>query len=91
MQKDIVSKEPKFSHLSGDALDLIKGLLEKNPDERLGNIGGIKEIRGHPFFSDINWDDVINKRYKYHKQLFMKIDVTQSNFNQDISLKDKNG
>jgi len=33
------------------------GLLEKNPNERLG--GGYKdaeEIKNHPFFKEINWD-----------------------------------
>lgn len=65
MQKDIVAKEPRLSHLSGDVLDLVKGLLCKNPNERLGSVGGVQEIKNHPFFTDIEWSDVVNKRYKY--------------------------
>ena len=41
MQKDIVTKQPRTSHLNGDCLDLVKGLLEKNPAERLGARRGI--------------------------------------------------
>jgi len=83
MQKDIVSKEPRTSHLSGDCFNLVKSLLEKNPEHRLGAKNGIIDIKNHNWFNDINWDDVKNKRYRYVKQFFMKIDMTQSNFNQE--------
>ena len=33
----------------------------------------------HPFFEDIDWNDVVNKRYAYDKQ-FLKIDMSISNF-----------
>jgi protein-serine/threonine kinase len=51
---------PKY--LSPMAKSLLKGLLVKNPDQRLGAAYGIQEIKDHPFCMDINWDDVINKR-----------------------------
>ncbi|CDW90361.1 protein kinase domain containing protein [Stylonychia lemnae] len=48
--------------LSYNAQDLIQKLLKRNPLERLGaNINGAQEIKDHPFFSGLNWDDVINK------------------------------
>jgi hypothetical protein len=57
--------------------------LEKNPEFRLGAKNGIADIKNHKWFQDINWDDVRNKRYRYVKQYFMKVDMTQSNFNQE--------
>lgn len=37
--------------------DFITKLLIKNPDERLG-ANGVDEIKAHPFFKEINWDDL---------------------------------
>ena len=83
MQKDIVTKELRTGPLlKGDCLDLVKGLLEKNQDNRLGANGGVAEIKQHAFFSGLNWDDVFNKRTKHDRQ-FLKIDMINSNFNQD--------
>jgi serine/threonine protein kinase len=84
MQKDIVTKEPATGHLSGDCFNLIKCLLEKNPEFRLGSKNGVQDIKDHRWFQDINWDDVKNKRYRYAKQCFMKVDMVGSNFNQEL-------
>jgi serine/threonine protein kinase len=84
MQKDIVGKEPKLKHLNGDCLDLVKRLLHKDPNERLGAKEGISEIKNHAFFQDICWKDVYNMKLKYNKQ-FLKIDIINSNFHQDDS------
>ena len=65
MQKDIVTKQLRTSHLSGSCLDLIKGLLEKDPLQRLGAKGGMQEIKDHAFFSDLIWDDVYKMKTKY--------------------------
>jgi hypothetical protein len=35
--------------------------LDKNPKTRLGVIDK-SEIKKHPFFKGINWDDVLNKK-----------------------------
>ncbi|XP_069829096.1 uncharacterized protein [Dendropsophus ebraccatus] len=41
--------------LTDDAVNILKSLLRKDQFERLG----VKEdIRSHPFFSDVNWEDV---------------------------------
>ena len=48
------------SLFSKESQDIIKGLLEKDPKNRLGckeNIGE-QEINGHPFFGSINWGDL---------------------------------
>jgi protein-serine/threonine kinase len=40
------------------------GLTNKNPHKRLGIIGGASQIKNHKFFSEVNWDDVKNKKLK---------------------------
>ncbi|GMM30741.1 serine/threonine protein kinase [Martiniozyma asiatica (nom. inval.)] len=42
--------------------DLIKKLLNRNPDERLG-ANGVEEIKSHPFFKDIDWEKLDSKGY----------------------------
>ncbi|KAL2313458.1 Serine/threonine-protein kinase ppk18 [Schizosaccharomyces pombe] len=44
---------------SEEALDLINGFLQPNPERRLG-FSDINEIKEHPFFNGINWDDIFS-------------------------------
>ncbi|GKA77956.1 serine/threonine-protein kinase D6PK-like protein [Tanacetum coccineum] len=46
---------PDTPLVSFQALDLIKGLLVKEPENRLGSQKGAAEIKQHPFFSGLNW------------------------------------
>ena len=48
--------------MSDNCKDFISKLLEKDPANRLGTRGGIEEVMSHPFFSDLNLDDLVNKR-----------------------------
>ncbi|KAL3640836.1 hypothetical protein CASFOL_015804 [Castilleja foliolosa] len=43
--------------MSCDAQDLIDRLLVHNPDERLG-ARGASEVKAHPFFSGVDWDNL---------------------------------
>jgi hypothetical protein len=36
--------------------------LNRNPSKRLGNKKDGEEIRAHPFFKDVNWDDVMKHK-----------------------------
>lgn len=43
--------------------DLIKSLLSKDPSKRLGNLkGGAEDIKNHPWFTDIDWKLVHDKK-----------------------------
>ena len=53
-------KIPEF--VSGTARDLLTGLLEKDPDLRLGSGQGAEEIKNHEFFGGIDWEAVKNKK-----------------------------
>lgn len=49
--------------ISRQAKNFIMKLLAKNPAQRLGSgPKGLEEIKAHPFFAGINWDDVFNKK-----------------------------
>uniref|UniRef100_A0A8C6PWW4 Serum/glucocorticoid regulated kinase 2a n=1 Tax=Nothobranchius furzeri TaxID=105023 RepID=A0A8C6PWW4_NOTFU len=41
---------------------LLVGLLQKDQHRRLGAIADFLEIKNHPFFTPINWDDLYHKR-----------------------------
>lgn len=60
----ILVEEVKFPRtISSEAKDLLGGLLEKDPTKRLGGSReDAKEIMAHPFFSCINWTDLVQKK-----------------------------
>lgn len=50
---DPVSYTPKFSK---ECKDLCEGLMEKNPEKRLGfKNNECEELKNQPFFKEINW------------------------------------
>ncbi|KAK8531924.1 hypothetical protein V6N13_131282 [Hibiscus sabdariffa] len=48
-------KFPDSPLVSFHARDLIRGLLAKEPENRLGTEKGAAEIKQHPFFEGLNW------------------------------------
>eukprot|EP00827_Trimyema_finlayi_P000565 TRINITY_DN1112_c0_g1_i3.p3 TRINITY_DN1112_c0_g1~~TRINITY_DN1112_c0_g1_i3.p3 ORF type:complete len:109 (-),score=19.32 TRINITY_DN1112_c0_g1_i3:44-370(-) len=40
--------------------NLLEGLLQKQPNKRLGSRNGINEIKKHPWFAMINWSALLN-------------------------------
>ncbi|KAK4789220.1 hypothetical protein SAY86_020539 [Trapa natans] len=46
---------PDCQFVSFQAQDLIRGLLVKEPENRLGTEKGAAEIKQHPFFQGLNW------------------------------------
>ncbi|KAK8975494.1 hypothetical protein V6N11_069924 [Hibiscus sabdariffa] len=55
---NVVGQSLKFmdgSSISFAAKDLIRGLLVKDPQKRLGFKRGATEIKQHPFFESVNW------------------------------------
>jgi len=54
-------KFPKVSNVSKSAKELIKKLLVKKPESRLGYSNGFDDIKKQDFFKGINFDNLINK------------------------------
>ena len=79
-------KFPSDIPISPEFTDLINQLLKKEPNQRLGN-KGFYEIKSHPFFKDINFDDFKKK----HKKSPFKFKATQnddtSNFDEYFTSK----
>lgn len=48
--------------VTDNAKDIITKLLSKDPKTRLGTTGDIDEILQHPWFADVNLDDLMNKK-----------------------------
>jgi protein kinase A len=64
----IVSKPISFPaepELSPEAKDIICQFCTVDRSRRLGNISGRAErVKSHPFFRDVNWDDVYYRRHR---------------------------
>lgn len=67
MYRKIVREEVVFKpgiNISANAKDIILKLLDKNPDTRFGSISDSLEIMSHPWFADIDFDSLIQKKLK---------------------------
>ncbi|KLO17260.1 hypothetical protein SCHPADRAFT_846694 [Schizopora paradoxa] len=60
----ILEDEPLYPiTMPRDAVSVLQKLLTRDPTRRLGSgQADAEEIKAHPFFKDVNWDDVLNKR-----------------------------
>lgn len=73
MFEEIKSKPIDLEELEGlssELTDLILGLLEKDPTQRIGSQYGLKELVDHPFFEVDGFESNEEFWYKvYHKEL----------------------
>lgn len=58
---------------------LLEGLLIKDPKKRLGSLGGIREILGHPWVRKIKPADITNKTLTTP----IRIDLLTFNINEE--------
>ena len=88
MYKDITSKKPIIPPLMKDEIkSLLEGLLEIDPEHRIGTTYGIKEIKDHPFFKDIDWDRLAKKQPQpiSRNRAPLEINMLSSNFDRDYT------
>ena len=78
-----IEEKPLNFQVSDEAKSLVCKLLEKDSGTRLEN-KGLKEIKKHPFFNGINFDDLIKKN-KGHLKPKISIDINSitSNFDEE--------
>ncbi|RKO91704.1 kinase-like domain-containing protein, partial [Blyttiomyces helicus] len=63
MYKKILQEELRFGDEIGPvAKDLLKKLLDREPTTRLG-WNGAEDIKRHPFFKDIDWKRLMDRKY----------------------------
>ncbi len=93
MYKMILEKTPKYPDKKKHGIevpdslqDLINRLLEKDMDKRLGSEGGVEEIIAHPFFAELDIDDLMAR--KIEPDFVPKINPDKydvSNFDESIT------
>ena len=81
-------KFPKKIPMSDEAKDLLKKLLIKKQNNRLGAQNGFAEIRTHPFFSGFDFDSLLSKKLTppFIPKLSGKLDV--GNFDEEFTSED---
>ncbi|XP_074642748.1 serine/threonine-protein kinase Sgk1-like [Tubulanus polymorphus] len=63
MYDNILYKPLKLrTNVTIQARNILEGLLQKERENRLGAANDFKDIKTHPFFFSINWDDLDAKR-----------------------------
>lgn len=71
LDRKIMSDKPCIpSYITAPAASLLKGMLEKDVNKRLGSvkstmfaIGGVVSLKAHVFFSDLDWQLVLTCHY----------------------------
>lgn len=87
MFRGILSGTPVFPSkypVSNEAIDQICSLLRKKAGKRLGNIVE-KEIFDHPWFSDINFDELLTKKKMAPILPNIEDECSVENFNKNIT------
>ena len=61
-------------NLTPEAIDILKCLLNRNPNKRLGaGKGGANLIKSHPFFKEIDWELCLQRKSKVPKPVIREI------------------
>ena len=88
IKKMILDNKPKFpSYFSKNAIDIIKKFLDNDPSKRLG-VRSISDVKKHPFFESINWDDLLQLKVQppmFGRSPNMKSDNMKVEEQEDIS------
>jgi len=80
LQDKIMKDKIKMpDYLTGEAITLIKGLLERNVKKRLCS-GSIDEIKRHAFFKTLNWKKLINGDIPVPIKPHLEKDIDTRNF-----------
>uniref|UniRef100_K7FNE5 Ribosomal protein S6 kinase n=1 Tax=Pelodiscus sinensis TaxID=13735 RepID=K7FNE5_PELSI len=87
ISKRILKSEPPYpQEMSALAKDVIQRLLMKDPKKRLGcGPGGVGEIKQHPFFQKINWDDLAAKKIPAPFKPVIRDELDVSNFAEEFT------
>lgn len=86
----IVNDEVRYPRfLSNEAIALMRRLLRKNPDRRLGSSPrDAEDIKKQPFFRDLKWDELLNRKTKPPFKPTVKHSEDVSNFDEEFTSED---
>ena len=87
MYQKIAFGKVKFPRdvLSPEGRSFVKGLLNRNPKHRLGAIDDGRELRVHPFFADIDWDALRQKKIPPPFKPHLTSETDTSNFDPEFT------
>ncbi|KAL8169044.1 UNVERIFIED_CONTAM: Ribosomal protein S6 kinase alpha-5 [Gekko kuhli] len=87
ISRRILKSEPPYpEEMSALAKDVIQRLLMKDPKKRLGcGSSGADEIKQHPFFQKINWDDMAAKKVPAPFKPVIRDELDVSNFAEEFT------
>ena len=72
---------PMHNHFTPEAKKIIKELLNVDPKKRLGSgVNGTENVKNHPYFKDIDWDALYNKKIQAPFVPVVNNDTDVSNF-----------
>ena len=67
--------------MTAEAKDLIKKLLCRDPRKRLGSQKDSEELKEHPFFQELDWQEVFNRKLE-----MPPVDIPKININETIKI-----
>ena len=87
MYKNIAFGKVRFPRdaLSTEGRNFVKGLLNRNPKHRLGATNDAEELKAHPFFADIDWEALTNKKVVPPFKPKLKSVLDTSNFDPEFT------
>lgn len=87
MYQKIAFGKVKFPRdvLSPEGRSFVKGLLNRNPKHRLGAIDDGRELRAHPFFADIEWEALRQKKIPPPFKPHLNSETDTSNFDPEFT------
>ena len=75
---------PVAPEISADAKDFILKLLVRDPKKRLGTDKDFDDIKVHPWFKDLDWDALYNKKIEPPFKPKVSGDYWMDNFDQEF-------
>lgn len=87
MYRNIAFGKVRFPRdaLSVEGRNFVKGLLNRNPRHRLGANGGAAELMAHPFFADVDWNQLAQKNVVPPFKPKLKSELDVSNFDPEFT------
>ncbi|WWD18777.1 hypothetical protein CI109_103232 [Kwoniella shandongensis] len=71
--------------IGDDGKQFVKGLLNRNPQNRLGAKRGAVELKEHPFFKDVDWDLLYKKQITPPFKPIVDSDESVANFDPEFT------
>ena len=81
----ILNSPPPFpTDCSPDCCNLLRGLLQKDPKQRLG-AKGARQVKEHPWFARIDWKRVLERKVTPPFKPYMANEMDVGNFAQEFT------